>query len=344
MMNTLTAPRADTSVWALFAPLLPWLDRDDITEIAVNRPQEVWFEAQSRWQHAALPALTFDHLESMAIAVAAFSNNNIDRTTPILSAVLPDGARVQFVCPPACETGTLSLTIRKPGKTARTLDDYQRDGYFTHLYPLTGALSPADTQLLELKAHGELQRFFEQAVLLEKNIVIAGGTGSGKTTFMKALMACIPHHQRIITIEDVPELFLPNHPNRVHLFYPSEAQPNDPVTSAKLLKSCLRMKPDRIMLAELRGAETFDFINVNASGHGGSITSCHAGSCAMAFERLAMMAMENPRGQALPYEVLMRLLHQTIDIVVHVTNDVHSTACLGRHITEIWFEPQRKSA
>ncbi|MDA1379088.1 ATPase, T2SS/T4P/T4SS family [Plesiomonas shigelloides subsp. oncorhynchi] len=85
---------------------------------------------------------------------------------------------------------------------------------------------------------------------------------------MKALMECVPKHQRIITIEDVPELFLPNHANRVHLFYPSEAQPNDPVTSAKLLKSCLRMKPDRIMLAELRGAETFDFINVNASGHG----------------------------------------------------------------------------
>ncbi|GAL10988.1 ATPase [Vibrio astriarenae] len=100
------------------------------------------------------------------------------------------------------------------------------------------------------------------------------------------------------------------------------------------------MKPDRIMLAELRGAETFDFINVNASGHGGSITSCHAGSVALTFERLVMMAMENPRGQALPYEVLKRQIHQVIDIVLHVTNDVHSSEPLGRHITEIWFAPE----
>ena len=340
--HTLIIPRADTSVWALFAPLSPWLSRTDITEIAVNRPGELWFEAQNQWQSVAVPALTFAHLDSMAVAVASFTENNIDATTPILSAVLPDGERVQFVRPPACEANTLSLTIRKPGKTVRTLGDYQADGYFRHIHPLNSALSPTDQQLLDLNAQGDLQAFFELAVLLEKNIVIAGGTGSGKTTFMKALMECIPRHQRIITIEDVPELFLPHHPNRVHLFYPSEAQPSDPVTSAKLLKSCLRMKPDRIMLAELRGAETFDFINVNASGHGGSITSCHAGSCAMAFERLAMMAMENPRGQALPYEVLMRLLHQTIDIVVHVTNDVHSEARLGRHITEIEFNPQKK--
>lgn len=340
--HTLLLPRSDTSVWALFAPLSPWLSQADITEIAVNRPGEVWFEAQNQWQCVAVPALTFAHLDSMAIAVASFTGNNIDATTPILSAVLPDGERVQFVRPPACEANTLSLTIRKPGKAVRTLDDYHAEGYFHHIHPLSGTLSSADQQLLDLKAKGDLRAFFELAVLLEKNIVIAGGTGSGKTTFMKALMEGIPRHQRIITIEDVSELFLPHHPNRVHLFYPSEAQPSDPVTSAKLLKSCLRMKPDRIMLAELRGAETFDFINVNASGHGGSITSCHADSCAMAFERLAMMAMENPRGQALPYDVLMRLLHQTIDIVVHVTNDVHSAARLGRHITEIWFEPQRK--
>ncbi len=341
MMND--APREDASVWALFEPLLTWLSDPTITEIAVNRPGEVWFEANNRWMCATVDRLTFAHLESMATAVAAYTKNNIDAVTPILSAVLPDGERVQFVRPPACEANTISLTIRKPSKAVRTLDDYQTDGYFSHIRPLTGSVSPADKKLLDLLDGDDLQRFFELAVLLEKNIVIAGGTGSGKTTFMKALMECVPKHQRIITIEDVPELFLPNHANRVHLFYPSEAQPNDPVTSAKLLKSCLRMKPDRIMLAELRGAETFDFINVNASGHGGSITSCHAGSCDMTFERLAMMAMENPRGQALPYEVLMRLLVQTIDIVVHVTNDVHSESPLGRHITEIWFKPELKA-
>ncbi len=156
---------------------------------------------------------------------------------------------------------------------------------------------------------------------------------------MKALIDLIPSHIRIITIEDVAELFLPKHPNHVHLFYPSEADQDDPITPAILLKSCLRMKPDRILLAELRGAETFDFINVAASGHGGSITSCHAGSAALTFERLAMMVMQNPQGRMLPYDVVLRLLHQVVDIVVHVDNDVHSQDPVGRHITEIWFDP-----
>ncbi|MCG9703040.1 P-type DNA transfer ATPase VirB11 [Vibrio natriegens] len=331
----------DASVKFLFEPMAQWLNDPDITEIAINRPYEIWIEKGSQWQCFEVPELSYDRLMSMATSVAAFTENNIAVTTPMLSAVLPKGERVQFVIPPACEEGTVSLTIRKPSFATRLLSDYANDGFFEHIRPIQSGLTPLEEKLLELK-NTNIQAFLELAVLSEKNIVIAGGTGSGKTTFMKALMELIPHGQRIITIEDVPELFLPNHKNCVHLFYPSEALPDDPVTSAKLLKSCLRMKPDRIMLAELRGAETFDFINVNASGHGGSITSCHANSASLAFERLAMMTMQNPQGRALPYEVIKTLLHQVIDIVIHVTNDVHSSENLGRHITEIWYEPNQQ--
>ena len=112
------------------------------------------------------------------------------------------------------------------------------------------------------------------------------------------------------------------------------------VTAAALLKSCLRMKPTRILLAELRGGETFDFINVAASGHGGSITSLHAGSTQLAFERMALMILQNRQGRTLPYSVIRRLLHLVVDVVIHVHNDIEHGA--GRHITEIWYEPWLK--
>ena len=342
MNNASNVDRA-ISVNYLLQPIEEWIRDDEITEIAINRPCEVWIEKESQWKRFEVPELTFDHLNSMATSVASYTDNNISFVSPILSATLPNGERAQFVISPACEDGCVSVTIRKPSFTNRTLQDYSEDGFFEHIHPVNNKITPIEEELLTLK-DTDIEAFLQTAVINEKNIVIAGGTGSGKTTFMKALMELIPRNQRIITIEDVPELFLPNHKNSVHLFYPSEAMPEDPVTSAKLLKSCLRMKPDRIMLAELRGAETFDFINVNASGHGGSITSCHANSAQMAFERLAMMAMQNPQGRALPYEVIKTLLHQVIDIVVHITNDVHSNEPLGRHITEIWYDPSKRNA
>lgn len=149
-------------------------------------------------------------------------------------------------------------------------------------------------------------------------------------------MQAIPTHERIITIEDVPELLygLPNHKNLVNLFYPSEATDTSTVTAASLMRSCLRMKPDRILLAELRGGETFDFLNVCLSGHGGSITSCHAGSCAQVFDYLALKVLQSSTGRQLPIDVIQSLLHQVIDVVVHV----HKDPVIGRHITEIWFK------
>jgi type IV secretion system protein VirB11 len=319
-----------------------WLDDPEITEICVNRPGEVFCERQSVWERHEAPEATYDHLVALATAVARFTDNEISDSRPIMSAVMPEGERVQFVIPPACEHGTVSVTIRKPSFTTRTLADYEEQGFFKHIRPISSDLTPQEAELQKLKAEGNFIEFLRRAVQLEKVIVVAGETGSGKTTFMKALMQEIPPSQRIITIEDVPELFLPQHPNHVHLFYPSEAKEEDNaiVTAASLLKSCLRMKPTRILLAELRGAETFDFINVASSGHGGSITSCHAGSCELAFERLALMVLQNRQGRTLPYQVIRQLLYLVVDVVVHVHNDV--TGGTGRHITELWYEPMRK--
>lgn len=333
-----------TSVNFLLSPLRQWMQDKSITEICINRPGEVFTEADSVWSRHEVPDLTLDLLNSLAIAIARYASNDIQDTTPVLSAIMPGGERVQIVRAPACEQGTVSVTIRKPSHQIRTLADYEKQGFFKHIRPITDALTPQERELLQLRENGDYMGFLKRAVELEKVIVVAGETGSGKTTFMKGLMQSISPTQRIITIEDVPELFMPNHPNHVHLFYPSEAkeEENASVTAASLLKSCLRMKPNRILLAELRGGETFDFVNVCASGHGGSITSCHAGSCEFTFERLALMVLQNRQGRQLPYEVIRRLLYMVVDVVVHVHNDTESFA--GRHITELWYDPMSKRA
>lgn len=333
---------ADASIRYLLKPFEKALAHPDVTEICVNRPGEMFVEAAGSWHYREVPELTVESLKSLGVAVAAHSRNDLSETRPILSAVLPDSERIQFVLPPACEAGTVSVTIRKPSHQVRTLAEYEKQGFFSHVRPMAEGLTEQEQRLIDLKDGGDYITFLREAVRLGLNIVIAGETGSGKTTFMKALMQEIPQQERIITIEDVPELFLPNHPNHVHLFYPSEAGAGSGqavVTSASLLRSCLRMKPDRILLAELRGAETFDFINVCASGHGGSITSCHAGSADLTFERLALMVMENEKGRQLPHEVIQKLLYLVVDVVLHVHN---SGGAAGRHITELWYEPMRK--
>lgn len=332
----------DVSVRHQLQPLRKWLDDPSVSEIWINKPGQVIVESNSRRETFDVAELDYDSLESMATAIARYAGDTIGETKPILSALLPDGERIQIVMPPACTVGTISMTIRRPSSKRFSLSDYSSSGFFKKIIPVEPGLSDLDKSLTNLIQKKEYEEFLVNSVTAGKNIVVAGGTGSGKTTFMKALIDEIPLYERLITIEDVPELFLPNHDNHVHLFYPSEAseEKNDIVTSASLLKSCLRMKPDRILPAELRGGETFDFVNVCSSGHGGSITSCHAGSSTETFERLALMVLQNRQGRTLPYDVIKNLLFSVVDIVVHVHND--PAGIDGRHITEIWFDPARK--
>ena len=311
-----------------------YLEDDSINEICYNGGKHIFVQNYKAIWEKEDTILNYDKAHAFATALASFKEDEIKNSKPILSATLTTGERVQVIMSPATKSENISITIRKPSKKRFKLEDYENDGMFNKIVHETeNKVSSFDLELKELYDANNYKDFITKAVECGKNIVIAGETGSGKTTFMKSLIDFIPIHERLITIEDVEEIKFYEHENFVQLFYPSEAKEGDFLTSASLLKSCLRMKPDRILLAELRGGETYDFINVVSSGHNGSITSCHAGSVKETFTRLALMTLQNPQGQKIPYDVIEKNLKDTIDIVVHMHASNGS-----RKITDIYYK------
>ncbi|WP_132985472.1 P-type DNA transfer ATPase VirB11 [Luteimonas terricola] len=312
--------------------ILEHMASTDVTEICINRPGEIWLETREGWQRVAVPGLSFERARQFCTAVVNESNTGqrITDAEPVVSLTFPTGQRAQFVIPPACEAGTVSITIRLPSCHVRRLEDYEADGFFSSIRT-AGGLSEGQRELLGLHADGDHAEFFRRAVQLRRNIVVSGATGSGKTTFMKALVEHIPAAERLVTIEDARELFI-SQPNAVHLLYSKGGQGTAKVTAKSCMEACLRMKPDRIILAELRGDEAFYFIRNCASGHPGSITSCHAGSTAQTWDQLALMVKASAEGAGLEFSTIRRLLAMSIDIVVHI-----GSGGGRRHITGIEF-------
>jgi type IV secretion system protein VirB11 len=330
-----------TSVIEFLRPLREQLDAPEVTEVCVNRPGEMMVETARGWRAVPAPELTLERCLSLATAVATYSDQQINQERPLLAATLPTGERVQFAIPPAVTRGTVSITVRKPSDLIKGLGDFEREGLFerTAMVSRTAAseLLPFERELLALKDAKRHADFLRLAVRKHQTIVVSGKTGSGKTTFMKGLVEEVPKHERLITIEDTAELTLPNHPNAVHLFYSKDAQGTAKVTAKSLLEACLRMKPDRIFLAEVRGDECFHFLRLAASGHPGSITSVHAGSCALAFEQMALMIRESGAGGALRMHEIRSLLGVVVDVVVQFDRD----EC-GRFVSEIFYDPARQ--
>ncbi|TIO07805.1 MAG: P-type DNA transfer ATPase VirB11, partial [Mesorhizobium sp.] len=271
-------------------------------------------EGTDGWRTHDMPELTFEKLMRLARAVATFSNQAIDERRPILSATLPGDERIQIVIPPATTKETVSLTIRKPSSLNLTLDDLEGSGFFSEV-KATGQGDASDQMLKALYDEGCYKDFLREAVIARKNIVISGATGSAKTTLSKALIRHIPEQERIISIEDTPELVIPQH-NHVRLFYSKGGQGLSSAGPKELLEACLRMRPDRILLQELRDGSAFYYIrNVN-SGHPGSITTVHAHSAKLAIEQLALLIKESEGGRSLEHDDIRSLLRVSVDIIV----------------------------
>lgn len=317
--------------------LRPWLKDPAITELCINQPGSVFIETNEGWRQEELPFADFDWCRRLAKLVANYTRQRVDEESPLLSASLPSGERIQVVLPPATSPATVAITIRRPSDRVWSLDELSGMGLFVPTRQAVEGTEPVEAVLAGLLQQRDYTQFLKLAVRSHRNILVSGPTGSGKTTCIKALIREIPPQERLITIEDTQELVLNQHPNHVRLFYSKDDQGLAKVTPKQLLEACLRMKPDRILLAELRSEEAFDYLrNVN-SGHPGSITSVHASSAELAFEQLTLLIKQSRAGAELSRTDIKNLLYTLVDVVIQFGVENHR-----RTIKEIWFEPGRK--
>ncbi len=322
-----------SSIAALDSYMLPLkqiLDRDGVNEVSINRPFEVWVELKGDMVREELPSFDMEHLKSMGRLIAQSTEQRLSEEEPLLSATLPSGYRIQIVFPPACEQGCVVMSIRKPSSLKWTLEDYDKMGMFDNA-SVGEVEDKNDLILAKLLQLGRIKDFLARAVIYKKNIIISGGTSTGKTTFTNAVIRGIPHEERLITVEDAREVDLTSHPNRVHLLASKGAQGRAKVTTQDLIEACLRLRPERIIVGELRGSEAFSFLRAINTGHPGSISTLHADTPKMAIEQLKMMVMQAGLGMT-PSEIVS-YIKNVVDIIVQLKRGGKGR----RYISEIYF-------
>ncbi len=310
-----TPLRRQVYLHAYLAPFAEVLTRPDVTDIYVNRPHEIWAEstggAIERFESAGLDEAT---LERLSRQIAALAHQGISREHPLLSATLPDGARVQVVAPPATRGG-VAIAIRKPVSPNLRLTDSSEAGAFADTITRATAASDVDQDIDRALATGDIAAALGFAVRARKNLLVAGGTSTGKTTFLNALIAEIPADERLIFIEDTPELQL-QHANAIGLLAARSELGEARVSANDLVAASLRMRPDRIILGELRGDEALAFLRAVNTGHPGSMTTVHADSPRGAIEQITLLTLQS--GSQLSRADVHHYVRSTIDLYVQL--------------------------
>jgi len=302
---------------AYLRPLAAWLERPDVTDILINAPGELWVETiGGETRRFEAPELTETALWRLATQIASMAHQGVNRENPLLAATLPDGARVQIVAPPATR-GPMAIAIRKHVVADLSLDDYDAAGAFDAARSVgLHDRSAEDADLEAALNAGDMASFLRLAVQRRKNIIVSGGTSTGKTTFLNALVKAIPAHERLVVIEDTPEVRL-DHPNSVGLIAVRGSLGEARVSVDDLLQASLRMRPDRIILGELRGAEAYSFLRAVNSGHPGSITTVHADSPSAALDQIALMVMQ--AGANLSRGEIVEYVGGVVDVAVQLS-------------------------
>lgn len=276
-----------------FGPIQPLLDQDDISEIMVNGPKQVYIEQKGKLRLSNVKFVDDDQIMQVIARIVGPLGRRIDESSPMVDARLPDGSRVNAIIPPLALDGPC-LTIRKFRKDPLRIEDLIR----------FGSISPEFAQLA---------RAF---VIAKLNIIISGGTGSGKTTMLNTLSSFIPAEDRIITIEDAAELQL-QQPHVVRLEKrPANIEGRGEVSIRDLMVNSLRMRPERIVVGEVRGGEALDMLQAMNTGHDGSLTTVHANSARDALNRIETMVLM--AGLDLPLRAIRQQIASAIDIIVQI--------------------------
>lgn len=319
----------------LLEPLKKWLDDFKVSEILINKPSEVYIEKESVLNKYNVPELTPRFLNMLFQLIANENSQELNSKKPLLSGSLEDGSRVQLVLPPVAKFHTLS--IRRKVIKNFSLKDYAKIGFYKTADKFDinknsfDILPKKEQDLIMLYREANWPEFINLAIALKKNIVVSGGTSSGKTTFLNACLQNIPLDERIIILEDAREVDIP-HENQVQLLASKSEQGIAKVSMQDLVQCCLRLRPDRIIMGELRGKEVMDFISACSTGHEGSITSIHANNPKIAFMRMAQMYKQN-NVPSMSDADIMRELNEVVDIVVQLTKTP-----VGRIVENIYYK------
>jgi pilus assembly protein CpaF len=277
-----------------YGPISPVLRSSRVSEIMINGPDHVFVESKGKIFESGIRFFSEQHLLSIIQRIVEPLGRHVDEASPMVDARLPDGSRVNAIIPPLALQGA-SVTIRKFSEKKLTTDDLIK----------FGSMTP------------EMAMFLEEAVRSRQNILVSGGTGSGKTTLLNVLSLFIPKGERVITVEDSAELKL-DHPNLVSLeARPANIEGKGRITIRDLVINTLRMRPDRIIVGECRGAEALDMLQAMNTGHDGSLTTAHANNPRDALTRLENMVMM--AGFDLPSKAIREQIASALDLIVQQT-------------------------
>lgn len=319
------------------APFKQFFNEEGVNEIMVNKPNELWIEKGGDFRIEHVDKIDMDHLMNLGRLVANSTDQEISEEKPLLSATLPNGYRIQVVFPPAAAVGTIAFAIRKGSQVQMTLEDYEKRGAFDNA-SLDETVDEDTPVLVDYIKNKQIKNFLDHAIKSKKNIIISGGTSTGKTTFTNAALLAIPSHERLITVEDAREVQLSNHKNTVHLLASKGGQGRAKVTTQDLIEACLRLRPDRIIVGELRGSEAFSFLRAINTGHPGSISTLHADTPEMALEQLKLMVMQ--AGLGMPPEEIKKYILAIVDIVIQLKRGSGGK----RYVSEIYFKGTKNGA